>query len=169
LNLNFKLYFSTPLLVLSAYVSASENELVIGKTEIKQCELVQYGTLNLKTIGFENSKLNSYLLNCSLLSVVAMHNESNQSVKASLKKKQDIASVFLSKKLNVDYKDNDGTTLLMSIVLSNLQTEWKVNAIKLLVSKGGNLNAKNIYGKTAQDLAEFKKDKKIVDLISSLN
>ena len=146
MDLNFKLYFSTPLLVLSAYVSASENELVIGKTEINQCELAQYGTLNLKTIVFENSKLNSYLLNCSLLSVVAMHNESNQSVKASLKKKQDIASVFLSKKFNIDCKDTDGTTLPMSIVLSNLQTEWKVNAIKLLVSKGGNLNAKRIKG-----------------------
>jgi len=46
-----------------------------------------------------------------------------------MKNKQELASVLLSEKFNIDYKNNDGTTLLMFIILSDLKIEWKINAI----------------------------------------
>ena len=77
-------------------------------------------------IYFDNADLNTYLLYCATLSVVPFHNESNQSVKKRLKKKEDIASFFISKKVDIHFKDSDGSTLITSIVVSNLSSDWKL-------------------------------------------
>ena len=160
-----KLLIITYTLVLSGCVTASDS--ISDTDKIAQCTLTQNGKLNIKTINSDNADLYAYLLYCATLSVVPFHNESKKSVKNRIKKKQDIASFFISKKVDMHFKDSHGSTLIMSIAVSNLSTDWKLKSLKKLISMGSDVNAKNKYGKSALDLAKFKNNQSVIKLLSS--
>lgn len=77
-----------------------------------------------------------------------------------------IADFFLSKEVDVKFRNEYGDTLLMSVVLSFLPDEWKEGAIKHLIRKGVDIEAKNADGDTALDLAKNMKKLNLVNILS---
>lgn len=167
MNLNLKIIIAFYILGLSGCVSAEDTFFQISEEDKYKCDKAQYGNLELKNFDFSNRNKNTYLFNCVLQVVVPAYNESSQSVQTRLNKKKKLASIFLATDINVNYKENDGTTLLMSVILSSLNPSWKIMAVKQLLSKGASKNIKNKYGKTALDFAKLKKNKEIISLLSN--
>jgi hypothetical protein len=74
---------------------------------------------------------------------------------------------LLSKKININFKNEYGDTLLMSVISSFLPIEWKEKTIQLLIDRGVDINEKNINGDTASDLARYKGNANIIKLLSA--
>ncbi len=166
MNTTLKIILLCNTLIFSNYIVASDKYSEITSNYSKPCKQAQYGIIDKNNINFKNSGLNAYLFNCSILVVVATPNESRKSVVERNKNKQNIADLFLLKNIDIHYRDNDGGTLLMSIVVSDLATKWKLKTIQYLLSKGAHTGIKNNYGKTAMNLARYKNNKPIINLLT---
>jgi len=86
--------------------------------------------------------------------------------KKIMNNKKRIANFFINREIDIKYKDNNNTTLLMSTIESYMPKEWKFQAAKILVDKGSDINAKDNYSNTAIELAKYRKEQKIVELLS---
>jgi ankyrin repeat protein len=80
--------------------------------------------------------------------------------------KTKVADHFLSHDLDLTYKNSDGDTVLMSVIASFLPEPWKEKAVTILLDKGINLKETNNNGDTALDIAKYKGNKRIIDLVS---
>jgi ankyrin repeat protein len=131
-----------------------------------QCDYATRGELDTKVHKSDDSSLNSYLLICALDINVPLVDESKQSIKQRNRKKLKIADFLMTQKLDLDYVDDTGSTLLMVLVISDTPHDWKLRAAEALLQKGADIQIKNKYGKTALDLAEFTANAQLIDLLS---
>ncbi len=151
--------------LLSGCARSSESDISISDTTKKLCEEAKYGKLNLSTVHNMEPLNNSHLFNCAVSVVVSFPDEKASSVKSRTEKKIKLADFFMSQDIDVNYKDESGGTLLMSVITSYMPSEWKVKAVRTLVSKGCDINEKNKYGKSAVDLAKFTEDSEIIKIL----
>lgn len=156
------------ILLISCSAWSSENEVQVSSEEKDQCKEATYGRLDLGTMEFKNPGQNAFLLNCSLSAVVPEPGEKLETYDKYIRDKQTLASFLLTKNLDVNYRDSHGSTLLMSAIVSYFPGEWKEKTAKNLIEKGCNVNAVNNYGRTAIDLARFKKNEKLLKLLSNV-
>lgn len=145
--------------------SSDEEKSLISNRE-DQCDYAMRGELDINKDKSENSERNSYLFNCSIAIVVPLPNESKTSVHERTEKKLKIANFLITKNLDVSFKDETDTNLLMAVIISYMPRDWKLQAAEILLAKGVDIEAKNIYGKTALDLAKFSGDSKMIDFLS---
>ncbi len=155
------------ILVISCTAWSLESEKPVTVDKSSQCEHAAYGKLDVNKIETADPDQNSFLLNCSLSTIVPKPDEERAEFDKSMNAKQKLASFLLTKNLDAGFKDSHGSTLLMSVVVSYFPDQWKEEAVKVLIEKGCDVNAVNNYGKTAIDLAKFKKNDKIVEMLSA--
>jgi hypothetical protein len=156
------------ILFISCTAWSSESGVKVSAEKNDQCKDATYGRLDYGNIEFKDPGHNAFLLNCSLSAVVPEPDEKRETYDKYMKDKQKLASLLLVKNLDVDYRDSHGSTLLMSVIVSYLPDEWKEKAAMTLIQKGCDVNAVNNYGRTAIDLARFKKNEKIIKMLSNL-
>lgn len=147
------------------YVWSSERDASISNSRKKLCEDVKYGKLKLDAAHNVGSLQNAYLFNCSISIVVPFPDEKASLIRSRAEKKLTLADYFLSQDIDVNYKDESGGTLLMSVITSYMPSSWKIKVTKILISKGSDVNAKNKYGKSAIDLARFTGDSEIINIL----
>ena len=157
--------FSILILSCTAWSLESETPIPVDKTSL--CEDAAYGKLDLSKIETADPNHNSLLLSCSLSTIVPKPDEVRAEFDQSMKAKQKLASFLLTKNLDAGFKDSHGSTLLMSVVVSYFPDQWKEAAVKVLIEKGCDVSAVNNYGKTAVDLAKFKKNQKLIEMLSA--
>jgi len=110
--------------------------------------------------------VNAYLFNCAVSVIVGGPKDDFEQYKKIMNNKKRIANFFINREIDIKYKDNNNTTLLMSTIESYMPKEWKFQAAKILVDKGSDINAKDNYSNTAIELAKYRKEQKIVELLS---
>jgi ankyrin repeat protein len=165
MNIYLKFFFFIILSSLSfGYSWASESSLFSSDT-IKLCKDAEYGTLNLNKDQKMKPLEYSYLINCAISEVVSLPDEKSTSVENRNAKKRKIADFLLSQNFDVNYRDESGSTLVISVILSYMSSEWKIKNVEKLISKGCDINKKNKYGKSAVDLAKFKEESEIIKIL----
>lgn len=163
------IYLKIFLAVLSPFLICSEilaSDTAISESRQQQCEEARSGELDLRKARNTNRSHNAYLFNCAISVVVPFPDEKAGSLKGTIEKKQQIADFFISKGIDVTYKDETGSTLLMSVIVSYFPREWKIKTVKLLITKGTDVRTKNMFDKTATDLANFMEDPEIFEIVS---
>ncbi len=145
--------------------SAGEKKPLISDRD-SQCDYAMRGELDINAYKSGDSKFNSHLLNCALAIIVPLPAESKALVQDRTEKKLEIAGFLIEQNLDVEYKDETGSTLLMVLIISYMPSDWKLKAAEILLLKGADIDAKNSYGKTALDLAEFSGDPKMIELLN---
>jgi ankyrin repeat protein len=142
-----------------ANVSAEPKKPSSSDNQSIQCVAASRGELDLATVDYGSPEKNAYFFNCAVavfipdpgpISGESKSKEQRMNEKITRTK---IADFFLSKEVDVKFRNEYGDTLLMSVVLSFLPDEWKEGAIKRLIRKGVDINAKNADRDTALDLA----------------
>lgn len=156
------------IMLISCTAWSSENRVQASAKKKDQCIDASYGRLDSGNIEFKDAVHNAFLLNCSLSAVVPEPDEKRETYDKCMKDKQKLASFLLGKNLDVNYRDLHGSTLLMSVIVSNFPGEWKEKAAMTLIKKGCDVNAVNDYGRTAIDLARFKKNEKMIKMLSNV-
>lgn len=146
-----------------SYSSDEEKSSVNHREE--QCGYAMQGELDINTHKLDDPESNSYLLNCAIAIIVSLPNESKASVQNRTERKLKVADFLIAQNLDVNFKDETGTTLLMAAIISYMPRDWKLKAAEILLLKGIDIEAKNIYGKTAFDLAKFSGDSKMIDFL----
>lgn len=159
------LLFAIFIISCTAWSSESESPISIDNSN-NQCVNAIYGKLDLSNIESTNPSYNSFLLSCSLSAVVPKPDEDRAALDQCMKDKRKLASFLLTTNLDMGFKDSHGSTLLMSVILSHFQDKWKEEAVKILIEKGCDINVVNNYGKTAMELAKFKKNEKIIKIFA---
>lgn len=130
-----------------------------------ECNEVSRGIFSASKFSDLDPQQNAFFLSCALSIEVTEINESRQSIKERKHNKQKAADFFLGKKLDINYRGEAESDLLMLTVVSNFEGQWKIATSKTLISKGIDLSNKNEYGKSALDLAEAFDQKNIIELI----
>jgi len=133
-----------------------------------QCFEAQIGQLDIKQINYSNPSKNAYLLDCSFASDVGEVDQTNAEVERKRRNKRRVAQFLLSKNIDIKYINKYGATLLMAVIITEQPDEWKEKTVKLLIKRGVDVSQKNIYGKSAIDLAKIEKNKKIVEILSNV-
>jgi hypothetical protein len=168
MNISHKILLTALILSISPGCSYSSNERVSLVSNWKSlCGHAMQGELEIDKHGINDPKFNSYLFNCAIAIIVPLPNESQSSVKKRMNKKLKVADALMEKNIDVEYKDETGTTLLMSVIISHMPRSWKLKTAENLLIKGANIGAKNSYGKTAFDLAKFSEDSKMLSLLNN--
>ena len=130
------------------------------------CKEAMYGKLDLSIVQNIKPLNNSYLFNCAVSAVVSFPNEKSNSVNNRKERKVKVANFFIFQDIDVTYKDESGSTLLISVITSYMPSNWKVKFVKILISKGCDIKEKNKYGKSALELAEFTNEPEIIKILS---
>ncbi len=151
---------------LSGCAWSLESKIPAHDFRIHQCDAAKYGELDIALLDSNDPFHNSFLLNCAVSVVVPGPDEGKNAIMGRIEKKQAIAAFLLTNKLDINYKDQDGVTLLMAVILSYMSEDWKEKAVKRLIDKGCSIQTQNNYGKTAADLAKFKGNKKIIRMLT---
>ncbi len=152
--------------VLSGCAYSSEKDFFDSDRKKAQCDHAMYGKLDTSLFDSGDPQFNSYVFACSLAIVVPLPNESRISVKNRIKRKLEIADFLMTKNMDVSYKDETDSTLLMTVIISFMPDEWKLDTAKVLIQKGCDVKAKNSYGKTAIILARNREDFEMVSFLS---
>jgi ankyrin repeat protein len=137
------------------------------QNNVELCNKAKNGVLDINAIDLNSPQQIAYLFNCAVSVRIGEADESRQKYLDTQKNKMHIASVLLVKGVDVSYVNDDGDTLLMTVVISFLPDEWKYKTSQSLISKGVDIKHKNLNGDTALDLAKFKKDKAIIKLLDN--
>lgn len=156
------------ILLISCTAWSSESGVQVSAEKNDQCKDATYGRLDLGNLEFNDPGHNAFLLNCSLSAVVPEPDEKRETYDKCMKDKQKLASFLLVKNIDVNYRDLHGSTLLMSVIVSYFPDEWTEKAAMTLIEKGCDVNAVNNYGRKAIDLARFKKNEKMVKMLSNV-
>ncbi len=159
------LFFIIATILLSGCAWSSEGEVFISDTMTKLCKEARYGKLNLNTVQNKEPLENSHLFNCAISVVVSFPDEKSSSIEIRNKQKIKIADFFISQDIDVNYEDESESTLVISVIASYMPSEWKIRIVKVLISKGCDINKKNKYGKSAVDLAKFKEESEIIKIL----
>ena len=161
------LLFGIVIIVISGCVNSADQQTTAYPTQL--CEKAKYGQLDIGSVSISDSHINAYLLDCAVSVVVAevsLQSGPHKGDQTTNINKQIIADYFLSQQLDLTYKNEDGNNVLMSIVISFLPDSWKQKAITNLINKGVDLKAKNNSGDTALDIAKFKGNQIIIEMLS---
>lgn len=141
----------------------------------KQCYDAKNGVLDLESTNLNNPINNAFLFNCvvsvAILDPSLVSGES-KSKKRRLAKKNEraiLADALLAKDIDIEYTNEYGDTLIMSVILSFLQDEWKVKTVISLIKKGADTKAINSSGETALTLAKYKNLPEIVEILSEIH
>lgn len=133
------------------------------------CEQAKYGQLDIEQAQIADPLINTYLLDCAVsvvISEVSLQSGPYKDKSKTKEMKTKIADHFLSQDLDLTYKNDDGDNVLMSVIASFLPEPWKEKAVTALLDKGIDLKEINSNGDTALDIAKYKGNKRIVDLVS---
>lgn len=154
--------------LLSGCAWSSESDVSIAEAmNMKQlCKEAMYGKLDLNIVQNMEPLNNSYLFNCAVSVVVSFPDEESDSVKNRKERKIKVADFFISQDIDATYKDESGSTLLISVITSYMPSKWKVKFVKILISKGCDIKEKNKYGKSALELAKFTNEPEIIKILS---
>lgn len=139
-----------------------------------QCVAASRGELDLSIVDYDNPEKNAYLFNCAVAvfipdpSPISGESKSNEQRMDEKKRRTKIADFFLSKEMDANFRNEYGDTLLMSVVLSFLPDEWKVGAMKRLIRKGVDVEAKNADGDTVLDMAKNMKKDNLLKILKSM-
>ncbi len=114
-----------------------------------QCDYAMRGELDINTHKLDDYEFNSYLLNCAIAIIVPLPDESKVSIQDRIEKKLKISDLLIAQNLDVNFKDETGTTLLMAVIISYMPHDWKSQAAEILLTTGVDIETKNIYGKPA--------------------
>lgn len=155
--------------LLSGCVSSSKSDVSVTDTMKQLCKEAMYGGLDLSMVQNMKPLNNSYLFNCALSAVASFPDEKPNSVKNRKERKVKVASFFIYQDIDVAYKDESGSTLLISVITSYIPSNLKVKFVKILISKGCDIKEKNKYGKSALELAEFTNEPEIIKILSEHN
>jgi len=128
-----------------------------------------HGKLDLSSIRELGALDNAYLFNCAVSVAVSLPDEDPISIRNRNEEKIKIADFFMSQDIDVDYKDNTESTLLISVIVAYMPSDWKVKFTNSLISKGCDIKKKNKYGKSALDLAIFTKEEEIIKILLKYN
>ncbi len=156
------------ILLLSGCVLTSESIAFTSNQQdhSKECHDAKNGKFNSKTGDYSNPLKNARLLSCAVAVTIGLPDDIKKQRETIRLKKCKLADFLLSKKLDISYTNDNGDSLLMTIIISFLPDEWKENTVKILISKGINIYHKNKSGNTAIDYAKFKGNKKIISILS---
>lgn len=138
------------------------------------CYEVGHGELSLLQVQGKVQKMSpldmSYLFECSLTIIIPWPGETENSKSVKIqnrtKRKVEIASFFINKGVDVNYKDETGSNLLVAVTISEIPEKWKIKFIKILISKGCDANENSKEGYSALELAKYKKDLKVIEALS---
>jgi hypothetical protein len=169
MNIYLKFLFSS--YILFAAFGCSAESVIDHNYSIKLCNQSKNGELNKALVDTSDPYKNSYLFDCAVSVVIPeLSFTSGESGGAQRKEKKqkrmEIANLFLSKGIDIDYINKDGDTLLMAVVMSFFPEEWKNATIRTLIDKGVSISNKNPNGDTALSLAKYKGNIKIIELLS---
>lgn len=143
--------------------SSDNNE----KQNIELCDKAKNGSLNINAIDLKSVKHNSFLFACAVHVRIGEADETRQKYLEIQNGKMQVADTLFVGGLDASYVNQDGDTLLMLVVTSFLPDDWKLKSAKLLISKGVDKNHKNTNGDTALELAKFKKNTQLIELLST--
>ncbi|VAW62758.1 hypothetical protein MNBD_GAMMA08-2957 [hydrothermal vent metagenome] len=145
-----------------------ENSSPIALDLEKLCDKAMFGKLNLSYVKKLPSTSVSYLFDCAITIVVHMPDEDPKSIQIQNlnKRKIEIADALLSLGIDTGYKDETGSNLLISVIVSYIPEKWKIKFIKILVSKGCSIKENNKYGKSAFELAKNRNEIKIIEALT---
>lgn len=127
-------------------VYASAESISSHKYPVEQCYEAKHGKLNVNLVNYSDPLNNAYLLDCALSVIISdpglINGESENKAQRSAKKerKTKIADFLLSKELNINFKNEYGDTLLISVIFSFLPDEWKEKTVEILIKKGFDIN-----------------------------
>lgn len=173
MNINLKYILGIYTMFLSFECACSAADLKFNHNyPIDQCYEARQGTLNVELIDYSDPLNNSYLLDCAVSvsisepSSISGKSKSKTQRRAEKEKNIKIADFLLSKEIDINFKNEYGDTLLLSVILSFLPDEWKEKTVKILIKSGVNIMEKNNYGDTAMVLAKYKGNAKIIKILS---
>lgn len=128
------------------------------------CQKIHTGEVSYHLLPNNDPKLNAQYFHCAL-EVKITEDDTIPGKKPT--KKIDItkfADHFLHK-IDPSYKDEYGSNLLSIVIISFTSEDWKLETAKNLIAQGVDVKSKNIFNKTALDLAIFNHNKEIAKLI----
>lgn len=155
------------IIVVSGCVHSSNQQ--AREDSVQLCDKAKHGKLDIESAGIAGPRVNAYLLDCAVsvvISQVSFQSGPHNGDKSIKEKKKLIADHFLSKKLDLTYRNEDGDNVLMSVIASFLPEPWKEQAVAILLDNGVDLKEKNHNGDTALDIAKFKGNERIVKLVT---
>ena len=142
------------------------------KIDDKLCYQISLGDISLDEINLSNPDNNAVIYNCSISLVIGPPSKYSGDDKRAkeegekLQQKQiNFSNSILQKKVNWNYIDENGNTLIMNTILSYSPNEWIEKTVLKLIDKGVPVNVKNNYGLTAK---EYAKNKNLTSIIDSL-
>lgn len=160
-------------LVTFGCVFSSAEPISNHKHPIEQCYEAKHGKLNVNLVDYSDPLNNSYLFDCAVSvtisgpSLISGESKSKAQRRAEKERKSKIADFLLSKEIDINFKNEYGDTLLMSVISSFLPNEWKEKTVEILIKRGVNINEKNANGDTAMDLAKYKGNANIIKILSA--
>lgn len=150
---------------------AEEKSAPLDVADDAQCIAARNGELDdkilQKVIAENNAHLNAQLLDCAVQVTIGEADTSKEMRRKVLANKQKVANKLLTKNLDVGYVNEYNNTLLMTVIQSFFDDEWKLSTAKKLIDLGVDTNHVNKYNNRALELAKIKKAEDLVKLLES--
>lgn len=133
------------------------------------CENIKHGNFELSSVAVSDPHTNAYLFSCTVAVVIAGPSPVSgpHTNKNNLKpKKIALANHLLAGGVDIRFSTNEDENLLMAVVASFMPEQWKADTVEALLKIGVDPAFKSKNGDTALDMANYKGDKRIIQLLS---
>jgi ankyrin repeat protein len=121
-----------------------------------ECAAASNGTLGNAAFERADTQRRARFFWCALTPYVGEANETAAEFARVMRAKQKLADRLLALGVDVNYRDDSGTTLLMSVVTAKVPDAWKLRVVNRLLGAGADPNARNVHGMSAFDLAQVR-------------
>jgi hypothetical protein len=138
----------------------------IAQVSDSDCEMIHKGKIEYNEVSNNNAQANSAYVECA----IGVKIDEPGGIDSGNPKPLDITSFadhFL-RKIDTGYKDKYGNSLLSMVVISFTPTDWKLKTVQKLFNDGVDIHSKNIFDKTALDLAKTGGEPELTRLLESL-